>query len=57
MIMGPTTGVVEFDVPEIRVERQPVTRTSKGEECSIPVPELVRRGDKVYKLVETNLDD
>ncbi len=52
MIIGPTTGVVEFEVKEIRVDLKPVKNTNKGEFCSIVVPDLVRRNDKVYKLVE-----
>ena len=54
LIIGPTTGVCEGTVTEIRVDLQSVTKTVKGELCSIVVDELVRRGDKVYKLVETN---
>ena len=53
LIIGPTTGVVEFDAEEIRVDLKPVKSTKKGEVCSIPVPKLVRRGDKVYKLIES----
>lgn len=51
MIIGPTTGVYEDTVSEIRVDLQSVQQTVKGEACSIPVKSLVRRGDKVYKLV------
>ncbi len=51
-IIGPTTGVYEDHVPEIRVDLNSVDQTVKGEFCSIPVKELVRRGDKVYKVVE-----
>jgi len=51
-IIGPTTGVYEDSVTEIRVELKNVDQTVKGEFCSIPVKELVRRGDKVYKVVE-----
>lgn len=53
LIIGPTTGVVEGTAKEIRVELKPVEKTIKGELCSIAVEELVRRGDKVYKLIET----
>ncbi|MGE4541349.1 MAG: peptidase U32 family protein [Bacteroidales bacterium] len=53
LIIGPTTGVVEELLTEIRVELQQVEQTKKGDLCSIPVNTLVRRGDKVYKLVET----
>jgi putative protease len=52
-IIGPTTGVVEDILSEIRVDLKPVKKTIKGEDCSIPVKELVRRGDKVYKVVDT----
>lgn len=53
MIIGPTTGVYEDTVEEIRVDLKPVQQTVKGEYCSIPVKSLVRRGDKVYKVVST----
>jgi putative protease len=52
-IIGPTTGVYEDVVPEIRVDLKPVKKTKKGDDCSIPVKELVRRGDKVYKVVDS----
>jgi len=51
MITGPTTGVHEQKVQEIRLEMEPVESTGKGEVCSIPVSSLVRRQDKVYKIV------
>lgn len=51
MIIGPTTGVYEDMISEIRVDLQSVQQTVKGEACSMPVKSLVRRGDKVYKLV------
>lgn len=50
-IIGPTTGVLETQLAEIRVDLRPVEKTIKGERCSIPVPEVVRTGDKVYKVV------
>jgi putative protease len=52
-IIGPTTGVYEDTILEIRVDIQNVNRTVKGEMCSVPVKELVRRGDKVYKVVDS----
>jgi U32 family peptidase len=52
LIIGPTTGVFEDVVSEIRVDLQSVKTTIKGENCSIPAKEILRRGDKVYKLVE-----
>jgi U32 family peptidase len=51
-ITGPTTGVLEMKPGEIRVDLKPVSATRKGEMCSIKTSELVRRGDKVYKVIE-----
>jgi putative protease len=51
-IIGPTSGVYEAVLSEIRVDLKKVDKTIKGEDCSFPVKELVRRGDKVYKIVE-----
>ena len=50
-IIGPTTGVYEGTVKELRLDYDPVKKAVKGDVCSIPVKELVRRGDKVYKMV------
>ena len=56
MIIGPTSGVVEMDLEEIRVELQPAQSASQGTHCSIPCPQRVRRADKVYlfEKIETN---
>jgi putative protease len=50
-IQGPTTGSVELTIPEIRVDLKPVKKTVKGDQCSIPVDTLLRRNDKIYKIV------
>lgn len=50
MIIGPTTGVVEFPAGEIRVDETGVSAAYKGDVCSIPVPAVVRRGDKVFRM-------
>jgi len=52
LVIGPTTGVVEMTVPEIRVDLKPVEQTIKGEVFSMPLPQLIRRGDKMYKWSE-----
>ena len=57
MIIGPTTGVYEDTVKEIRVDLLPVNQTVKGELCSIPAHDIVRRGDKVYKIIEATEND
>ncbi|NVN93794.1 MAG: U32 family peptidase [Bacteroidetes bacterium] len=51
-IIGPTTGVYEDVVSEIRVELKTVNEAVKGISCSIPVNEIVRRQDKLYKIVD-----
>jgi U32 family peptidase len=50
MIIGPTTGVIECRVEEIRLEEKPVPHAAKGDICSIPLPEAARRGDKVFRV-------
>ena len=56
MIIGPTSGVVEMDLEEIRVELQPAQSAAQGTHCSIPCPQRVRRADKVYlfEKIENN---
>ena len=51
MVTGPTTGVAETLLEEIRVELQSVEKAEKGTLCSIPVHGKVRRNDKVYRLI------
>lgn len=51
MFIGPTTGVIEFKPDEIRVDLEPVETAEKGSVCSIKTPSLVRRGDKLYRVV------
>jgi len=55
IIIGPTTGVIETTVEELRVDEKPCSKAKKGEQCSLPVKELVRRSDKLYKVVERTL--
>ncbi len=53
LVEGPTTGVYEDTVREIRVELQPVEKAERGMACSIPVRETLRRNDKVFRLIPT----
>ncbi len=48
LIIGPTTGVVENMVSEIRIEDKKVIRAEKKSLISFPVNTVVRRNDKVY---------
>ena len=58
LVIGPSTGVVELKVSEIRVDLKPVREASKGVYCSIPADlggqtEKLRRSDKVYVWAAT----
>ncbi|MEG1648376.1 MAG: peptidase U32 family protein [Rikenellaceae bacterium] len=52
IITGPTTGVIEQKVDEIRVDLKATSLTRQGERCSITTAGLVRRGDALYKLTD-----
>ena len=49
LVTGPTTGVVEMTVPELRTDDGPVARVAKGTVFTMPSETLLRRGDKLYK--------
>jgi putative protease len=54
-IIGPTTGVYESKITEIRLDDGiPVKKAVKGDVCSIKTEEVLRRGDKVYKIVPSD---
>ena len=48
LIIGPSTGCIENTVSEIRVDLKPVQKAVKGDLCSIPIAEKLRRSDKLY---------
>ena len=52
IITGPTTGVVEYSVDEIRVDLIVTDTAGKGDICSVKVSDYLRRSDKVYKWVD-----
>ena len=52
LITGPTTGVVYSHIKEIRVDRKPVNKATKGEYFSIAIENQVRRSDKLFKVVD-----
>jgi putative protease len=51
IVIGPSTGVVEFMADEIRIDDKPVKECPKGTKCSLIAPELIRRNDKLYRVV------
>ena len=54
LITGPTTGVIQTKVSELRVNKENVERAKKGDSCSIPIETQIRRADKLYKIVDSS---
>lgn len=55
IIMGSTTGVYEDTIKEIRVDLKSVEKSVKGDMFSIPTKEIIRRGDKLYKIKDVEI--
>lgn len=51
LITGPTTGALWLNAEEIRYDLKPVDTAYQKQRVSIPVPEKVRPGDKLFKLI------
>ncbi|MEA3496497.1 MAG: peptidase U32 family protein [Bacteroidota bacterium] len=54
IITGPTTGVLEMTVKELRLENESVNIVNKGDNFSMPVSSIIRNSDKLYKIIKTN---
>jgi putative protease len=50
-IQGPTTGSIEYTIPEIRIDLKTNSKAVKGESISIPISIFLRRNDKIYKIL------
>ena len=50
-IQGPTTGVANFKVNSIELNNKRVKSASKGERICIKTDCIVRKNDKVYRIV------
>jgi putative protease len=55
LITGPTTGVVEDCIREMRVDLHLVEQVEKGDCFSMAVPHKIRRSDKLYKIEEKKI--
>lgn len=53
LITGTTTGALQQIVDEIREDLKPVPKVVQGSLFSIKTSDVVRRGDKLYKIVDT----
>ncbi len=56
VIIGPTTGVVETVITELMVNSAKVDEVKKGMDCTFPLEQLVRKSDKLYKLVDVAVE-
>ncbi len=55
IVTGPTTGFVETEVQEIRLDSgEIVDKASKGQTISFKIADKIRPSDKLYKIVEAN---
>ncbi len=52
VVLGKTTGAVEFEVGDVYVDERPAEVALQGTLCSIKIPEGLHRGDKLYKWVK-----
>ncbi len=50
--IGETTGAVESDITELMVDEENVSTAPKGCEVTFPFDTILRKSDKVYKIVE-----
>ena len=53
LITGETTGAYEDTVKEMRVKLKPTDKVEKGTYFSMKTNELIRRNDKLFKIVPT----
>ena len=51
---GETTGIVECTSAEVYVDEKPASVALQRQYCSIKTPEPVRRGDKLYKIIDAD---
>lgn len=52
VVTGPTTGVYQGEVSEIRFDLKPVEEGFKGQRISVPANTILRRADKLYKMID-----
>lgn len=53
LITGETTGAYEDVIEEMRVELKPVEKVEKGTYFSIKTKDIIRRNDKLFKIVKS----
>jgi putative protease len=56
LITGPTTGVVEFILAELRIDGKPAQTAKRGDRISFPLKEKIRANDKLFKWEKSPLN-
>ena len=51
LILGPSSGAVETQITELRDSKGKIEKADKGILVAFKTPNVVRRNDKVYKIV------
>ena len=54
IVTGPTTGLVQTSVEEIRVDLKSVDEGKKGDSISVQIDTKTRRADKLFKMVDAS---
>ena len=53
LITGPTTGVIQQKIQELRTNGLKAEQVKRGENCTFILPEKIRPSDKLYKIVDS----
>lgn len=54
LVTGQTTGALEFRADSVYVDDRKAQLAPQGIRCSIAIPSLVHRGDRVFKVVDSD---
>jgi U32 family peptidase len=52
LVSGPTTGALYAMVDELRLNGEPVESVKKGDNFSMPLTEMIRSSDRLYKVID-----
>jgi len=52
LITGPTTGVVEFELPPFRIDDKEAEKAERGDNITFELDQVIRPSDKLYKMVD-----
>ncbi len=52
LITGPTTGVIEMELPPMRVNDKEADKAVRGSEITFVIDQVIRSSDKIYKYID-----